>query len=395
MSVGTFLKARRNRLLMLAGVLGLAFATKSAGQEAEDPPASFEVTSVIRDFPRDHPDFNRVPAAGFGFYAGAVDLSLDATGKPVFIGNGNKLASLWKTSAGQPIAPHLFNLRDFLAGTGDQGSGDGPVNFHLTVQEKLEVRKSSEIDSFDSNLGPYGDENVGSSAVISINAAKKAVKVRDGSTIRGDVFIAGEGDPETVVHLDEDSSITGAIGGLEEPLEVPVVEPPQLGESVGDVRHKGGTHVISAGFRCDKLKLEKGAVVEIEGDVTMHCRTLEMKGGSEIRLRPDSTLTLFVDEGVKVMGESRINMNTGNPQLVSILMLGPEEEEPALTGDDDDDDDGDDDDDDDGELSFQTLGNVVFPGGQSANFVGGKGNLVFVATGTGGLHIIKIVHEGG
>ena len=46
------------------------------------------------------------------------------------------------------------------------------------------------------------------------------------------------------------------------------------------------------------------------------------------------------------------------------------------------------------ELSLQVLGNVVFPGGESANFVGGKGNLVFVATGLGGLHIIKIVREG-
>jgi hypothetical protein len=45
------------------------------------------------------------------------------------------------------------------------------------------------------------------------------------------------------------------------------------------------------------------------------------------------------------------------------------------------------------DLSFQTLGNVVFPDGESANFVGGKGNLLFAATGTGGLHIIKIVHE--
>ncbi len=338
MSVGTYLAASRACLLVVVGILALVMTTESAGQEA---PASFGVTSLIRDFSRDHPDFNRVPADGFGYYAGAVDLALDADGKPVLIGNGNKLTSLWTTSAGQPIAPHLFNIRDFLAGTG--GSGDGRVNFHLTVHEKIVVRKSSEIDSFDSNLGPYGGENVGSSAVVLINAAKKAVRVRGRSTIRGDVFIAGEGDLETVVRLDKNSVITGTIGGLEEPLDVPEVEPPQLGESVGDVKYKGGTHVISADLRCDKLKLEKGAVVEIEGDVTIHCETLEMRGGSEIRLRPESTLTLFVDEDVRVRDESLINTNTGNPQLVSILMLPAEEEEPAFPGDDDDDDDDDDD----------------------------------------------------
>ncbi len=60
---------------------------------------------------------------------------------------------------------------------------------------------------------------------------------------------------------------------------------------------------------------------------------------------------------------------------------------------DDNDEDGENDNEGNWDLSFQVLGNVVFPGGESANFVGGKGNLVFVATGTGGLHIIKIVRE--
>jgi len=60
---------------------------------------------------------------------------------------------------------------------------------------------------------------------------------------------------------------------------------------------------------------------------------------------------------------------------------------------DDDDEDGGEDHEGDWNLSFQVLGNVVFPGGESANFVGGKGDLVFVATGTGGLHVIKIVRD--
>jgi hypothetical protein len=60
---------------------------------------------------------------------------------------------------------------------------------------------------------------------------------------------------------------------------------------------------------------------------------------------------------------------------------------------DNNDEDGENDNEGNWDLSFQVLGNVVFPGGESANFVGGKGNLVFVATGTGGLHIIKIVRE--
>ena len=72
---------------------------------------------------------------------------------------------------------------------------------------------------------------------------------------------------------------------------------------------------------------------------------------------------------------------------------------------DDDNEDGDDqDDDDEGDskanqartskpLILEVLGVVSFPEGASVNYVGGKGDLIFVATGLGGLNIIRIVRD--
>ena len=109
MSVGTYLAASRACLLVVVGILALVMTTESAGQEA---PASFGVTSLIRDFSRAHPDFNRVPADGFGYYAGAVDLALDADGKPVSIGNGNKLDTRRLLDMGQDLIPRVAETCD-------------------------------------------------------------------------------------------------------------------------------------------------------------------------------------------------------------------------------------------------------------------------------------------
>ncbi len=44
-------------------------------------------------------------------------------------------------------------------------------------------------------------------------------------------------------------------------------------------------------------------------------------------------------------------------------------------------------------FGIDLLGRVEFPDGESVNFVGGRGNLLFVATGRGGLKIIKIERD--
>ena len=47
------------------------------------------------------------------------------------------------------------------------------------------------------------------------------------------------------------------------------------------------------------------------------------------------------------------------------------------------------------ELSLELIGRVETASGESVNYVGGRGNLLFVATGTGGLEIMRIVRGGG
>ncbi len=99
--------------------IGFVVVAAAAGTSfpalGQDPPSTADLSVVIRDFSKNHPDFNVLPAAGYGYYAGNVAFDLDAAGKPVYTGHGFRAATLWRDASGNIIAPHLFNTCDFAA----------------------------------------------------------------------------------------------------------------------------------------------------------------------------------------------------------------------------------------------------------------------------------------
>ncbi len=322
-------------VLVAWGVVWVLLAAGSAGAQ-EVPPQSYHLTGVVRDFSSSHADFGSILASSFGVHAGNIALTLGSDGRPVFAGGGSRVWFPWTDSAGHPIAPHMFNFSCSM----DPPPGSGRTSLFLTVREKIEVKDFSVVDSFDSNLGPYGGANVGDDALLSIGGIKKdSVRVKKHSTINGHVLITPGADAGKVIRVDRSSSITGAIGEMDQPLEFPIIEMPDSGPDVGELEYEGGEHVISSNLRCDELELEDGAIVWIDGEVVIQCEKLEMEDGAEIRLLPGATLTLFVSKELKLEDHSKLNMDPGNPQQVSIYMIqwarGAEE--------DDDDDDEDDD----------------------------------------------------
>ena len=116
-------------------------------------------SGTVYDFDPIHADFAIDPLAGYGQHHGNVALILDADGRPVYTGGGNFLINPYRDSLGRPMAPHLQNVCTLPLDGVDTGSV--PASFALTLDKKLIVDDKSFIDSFDSNLGPYGEENAG------------------------------------------------------------------------------------------------------------------------------------------------------------------------------------------------------------------------------------------
>ena len=347
------------KMTALAGAIMVA-ATPAFGQA---PPSTVDLSVVIRDFTQDHPDFNVIPAVGYGFYFGNVAFDLDGNGKPVFTGAGFRAARLWTDVNRHVIAPHLYNTCNFVGGTA--GGGDaGRSSFRITVDEKVEIKKRSVVDSFDSNRGPYGGENVGEAALMLVNGSDDDddkhhyVRLKKRSMVMGDIMVHPDDDPAKAVKIGRRSSVSGELGNMESAAEITRIEVPamEMGPSVGKVKYKGGERTITEDLHCRSLKLRKGAVLTVSGDVTIWCEKkfelddgsvlnidgnvvircddkFELDDKSHLRLMDEATLTLYVGRKLKLDDASMFNMNTGNPQLASIMMMD-------LDDDDDDDDDG-------------------------------------------------------
>jgi fibro-slime domain-containing protein len=311
---------------------------------AQDPPSQFVLPVILRDFSKEHPDFNVIPADGYAYYHENVALDFDEDGKPLYTGAGFKAGSLWKDINGRPIAPHLYNTCGFLTplGGGEPEAG----SFGLAVDLRLIVRNRSEIDGFDSNLGPYAEANSGRPAVVRVNGTgvKKSkprwpwwrrgprhgpvVDVRRHSTIHGDVMVAPGLDPESSVRTKWKGTVTGTVGQLDAAVDMPQLTAPELGESTGKVEFKGGKHTISADLHCEKLTLRRGAVVDVEGEVTIVVDgDVCVRDRSEIRLQPDASLTLYVGGSMAVFRGASVNMEPADPQRMSVLMLVVDEED--------------------------------------------------------------------
>ncbi len=103
--------------------------------------ATIELSGVVRDLKKSHPDFDVVPVGGPGHYAGNIGRDLSTDGRPVYAGGGFKVATEWTNSGSQPIPPHLF------AEPFDPGA--------IQVGQGASLQPGALVDTWDSSLGPY------------------------------------------------------------------------------------------------------------------------------------------------------------------------------------------------------------------------------------------------
>ncbi len=78
------------------------------------PDEVLELTGVVRDFRKDHVDFDVMPPEGYGQYMWNIATLLGADQKPVYIGGGAKVLSQAHDASGRPISWTLYdpNLGD-------------------------------------------------------------------------------------------------------------------------------------------------------------------------------------------------------------------------------------------------------------------------------------------
>ncbi len=250
-------------ILSLAGVFSFSLPESLVSTSigvVQAPPDEIRLAGTIRDFTAAHPDFDVVPAAGLGHYAGNVGVALGADGQPVFVGAGFRVDTQWTDAASRPIAPHIYQ--------------PGAPVFVVSAPT---VSNGAFSDTYDSSLGPYSAGNVGP----------------------------------------EPTFVTGSTMPV---LTEPVGLPPLIDEVV----YTGnGFTFLSGDVHCNTFVVGGQHRIKIVGNVTILCEVdfTVQDQGTVFELLPGASLSLYVKGTTFFLDQAEVNFN-GDPADFTIYNLG-------------------------------------------------------------------------
>ncbi|MHC4274805.1 MAG: fibro-slime domain-containing protein [Planctomycetota bacterium] len=177
------------RILIARCVAGLLVGLSPAGRGAaaeegpEGPPATIELTGIVRDFRAvglngGHSDFENNPGNGMARYAGNLAPLIGENSKPVFTGNGAKITNQWRDAQNRQISHLLYEAfplpGDVEGSFGQPGTGgitsagtfahwfrDVPV-YNMSMPLTLTLfRQADGMYVFDDQMDPYYIERDG------------------------------------------------------------------------------------------------------------------------------------------------------------------------------------------------------------------------------------------
>jgi len=119
-------------LILAASAGGMAWGQTATTATPTNNAAALPETIVLHGIARDfrertvsggHPDFERQPTSGFGFYVGQVQPRLSAAGKPVFAGTGLRVSGDKRDAQGRAVMPVASGFA--IGSTVDDDGGKG------------------------------------------------------------------------------------------------------------------------------------------------------------------------------------------------------------------------------------------------------------------------------
>ncbi|MCJ7582109.1 MAG: hypothetical protein MUP98_16475 [Candidatus Aminicenantes bacterium] len=177
------------------------------------------------------------------------------------------------------------------------------------------------IDSYDSRLRDYGKKNKGANGDIGTNSTQSAhIDIGEETTVKGDAYVGFEGDPETIIRMDNDANITGNQLSLSETRPQISIPAPVGLPLRGDY---DGSNTINQDGHYENFILGNNKRVTIQGDVTLYVSgSFYMQQNSQLRIWKNSSLTLFLDGSFTADKETKFNHLGGGKDPTKLLIFG-------------------------------------------------------------------------
>jgi hypothetical protein len=164
----------------------------------------------------------------------------------------------------------------------------------------LTMTGSVNTDSYNSDNGPYGGENIGENGSVGSNGD---IKVTGSATIKGNATCGP--DPDDELKITGSANITGSTEPLSEEVILPSLDInfpfPPSGELNGS-----GTYTLTDGTYCfTNIKFTSGYNLVTNGDVTIYCESASFTGTSQITV--NGKLTFYCTGNFTCTGSGIIN----------------------------------------------------------------------------------------
>ena len=194
-------------------------------------------------------------------------------------------------------------------------------DYAIFAAEKLSMDNNNTINGYNSDTGQT-DLKI---QIGTASTSPDSIIIGLGSTIDGDVVVGASGDPATVVY--NEGTIVGLTYAAGEEHVFPDITPPTLPD-MGTIDVPGTVTISPADNGKYAAITSNGGILEIAGgDVVLHVTgNINMDYGSEIQIKPGSSLTIYADADVRFVNNAGINNQTGICKNLKLYATGEGEQ---------------------------------------------------------------------
>ncbi len=198
-----------------------------------------------------------------------------------------------------------------------------PWNFAVFGDDDLDFSSAAEVDSYDSNNGPYGGANVGAEGNIGTNGdLYGCIDMCSNSKVYGDAYTGPGTDPESLIITQGTAYIDGEKKSLFEEKEMPSVKPPEgLPFMGGYTLGVGDVGTISSSGEFTSFVLGNNSTLTITSDATLYITgDFTMSSNSQLNIADGVNVTFYLGGTFTQASNSQFNNLSQDP--TSLLILG-------------------------------------------------------------------------
>ena len=153
-----------------------------------------------------------------------------------------------------------------------------------------------------------------------------AIDLKTGVTVNGDVVVGVGGDPDVVINAGW-ATITGETYALSESYEWPTITVPEALQQLPSGGALNDSATITTSGRYDSINLDNGAIITVDGPVTLYITgEILIKNSAQLQVvdggtNPDAFLILYLDGNLECQNTSAINNQSRDAKKLKVYGL--------------------------------------------------------------------------